>query len=159
MTEIWKDIKGYEGLYSVSNRGRIKNAKRILKPSNNGNGYMLIGLRKRGKRKNFYIHRLVALAFIENPENKPVINHKDYNRKNNDVNNLEWITVKENVNYSINNMRGKEHKGFSNTGEKYITYRATKGVYRIVIKNKEYTSCKSLEEAILKRDAILKGVV
>lgn len=157
--ELWKDIKGYEGRYRVSNKGRISNYNRILTPTDNGHGYLIIGLCKDGKKTNFYIHRLVAMAFIDNPENKPVVNHKDYNAKNNNFNNLEWVTQKENIAYSINNMRGKKHKSKTNTGERNISYRATKDRYRVIINRKEYGAFKTLKEAIAKRDAILKGVV
>lgn len=155
--EIWKDIKSYEGLYRVSNKGRISNFKRILTPTDNGKGYLIIGLCKDGKRNNFYIHRLVAEAFIDNPENKPVVNHKDYNRANNNVNNLEWITQKDNINHSVVNMRHKKAITHSNTGERYISYRASKNLYRVIINKKEYGAFKTLKEAITVRDNILKG--
>ena len=99
--EIWKDVKGYEGLYQVSNIGRIwsVNRQKYLKPYE-GNGYLKIDLfAKNGKRKKEYIHRLVALAFIPNPENLPEVNHKDENKYNNCVNNLEWCTHQYNNKY------------------------------------------------------------
>lgn len=159
MQEIFKDIKGYRGLYKISNKGRVRSTGGILTPTDNGKGYLIIGLCKDGKRKNFYIHRLVAEAFIDNPEKKPVVNHKDYNTRNNDVNNLEWVTQKENIAHSINNMRGKKHNSKTNTGERNISYRATKDRYRVIINRKEYGTFKTLKEAIAKRDAILKGVI
>lgn len=172
--EIWKDIKGYEGKYQVSNLGRVKSLiewhgnchldkwvkkEKIITPTNNGYGYLIIGLANRGKRKNFYIHRLVAEAFIPNPENLPVINHKDYNKQNNNVNNLEWMTQKENTNYSKPNMKKIHFSDRAKTGEKGIYYRANKNHYRVVIFRKEYPSCKTLEEAIELRDSILKEVI
>ena len=100
--EIWKDIPDYEGFYMVSNYGRVRslyNYKRdgtnILRPRLK-NGYYQLGLRKNNKRKWIAIHRLVALAFIPNSNNFPCINHKDENPLNNNVNNLEWCTVKYN---------------------------------------------------------------
>ena len=114
MIEIWKDIKGYESFYQVSNLGRVKSLSRsiydsrgymvyrkgkIKKPSFDKNGYPQIGLCKNGTVITRKIHRLVAQAFIPNPENKPEINHKDEDKTNNRVDNLEWVTEKENVNY------------------------------------------------------------
>lgn len=124
MQEIWKDIEGYEGLYQVSNFGRIKSL--IHYDVENGykkkehiinewinRGYMSVSLSKNKKHKNFYIHRLVAIAFIENKNNKPFINHIDYNPLNNHVNNLEWCTQKENVNWSKIHMK-KPRKNIRN---------------------------------------------
>ena len=109
--EIWKDIKGYEGKYQVSNFGRvwsIKNQK-YLKYWVNRCGYHLVGLRsKNGKQKHEQIHRLVALAFIENPNNYPQVNHKDENKGNNCVENLEWVTAKQNCNYGTRTERAAE---------------------------------------------------
>ena len=101
--EIWKPVVGYEGLYEVSNWGRIKSIKfgkeRILNPGTNSCGYLHVGLYKNGKRKIFLVHRLVAEAFIPNPNNLPCINHKDENKLNNSVENLEWCNSKYNNTY------------------------------------------------------------
>lgn len=106
--EIWKDIAGYEGLYQVSNLGRVKSLAKLCGHRPKGEtilniqdirGYKRVTLCKDNKLKKFQIHRLVGLAFIENPENKPCINHKDENKANNNVDNLEWVTWKENTNY------------------------------------------------------------
>ena len=108
MEEIWKDVKNYEGLYQISNLGRLKSVERIyknrkckelIKKTSVANGYERIGLSKNGEIKYFSIHRLVAEAFIDNPKNLPCINHKDTNKRNNKVDNLEWCTHKENNNY------------------------------------------------------------
>lgn len=106
MIEIWKDIKGYEGLYQVSNLGRVKslgNNKRrkekILKQVEDGGGYLFVLLCKNGKGKMFKVHRLVAQAFTPNPNNYPQVNHKDENKQNNCVWNLEWCDCKYNINY------------------------------------------------------------
>ena len=103
MKEIFKDIKGFEGLYQISNFGNVKSLKRniILKPSSNGKGYLHIILYKNCKSKVGRIHRLVAQAFIPNPENKPQINHIDGNKSNNNVNNLEWVTNSENQKHAF----------------------------------------------------------
>lgn len=102
MTEIWKDIEGYEGKYQVSNFGQVKSMigqEKVLHPKKHRNGHLQIGLHKDKKRKTMYIHRLVAQAFIPNPDNLPCVNHKDENPNNNNVDNLEWCTQKYNCNY------------------------------------------------------------
>ena len=108
MQEIWKDITGYEGLYQISNLGRLKSLKRkcnkrlckeIIKKPSLANGYQRIALCKNGQINYYSIHRLVATAFIPNPKKLPCVNHKDTNRANNRVDNLEWCTYKENNNY------------------------------------------------------------
>ena len=104
MTEQWKTVRGYEGLYCVSNTGRVvalpKNSRgeRELKPCNI-RGYRNVKLVKNGIYKNHYVHRLVAEAFIENPNQLPEVNHKDENKTNNCVENLEWCDRKYNCNY------------------------------------------------------------
>lgn len=115
MEEIWKDIKGYEGIYQVSNLGKVRSLDRykyqkgrygqmrrfykgkILKLSKDKYGYLTVKL----CHKIFYkVHRLVAQTFLENPKNKYTVNHKDGNKQNNSVDNLEWATVKENVQHA-----------------------------------------------------------
>lgn len=102
--EIWRDITGYEELYQVSNLGRVKSLgndknrkEKILKPSKNKCGYLTICLHNDNKIKNFKVHRLVAEAFIPNPENKPEVNHEDGNKENCCVSNLTWATKSENM--------------------------------------------------------------
>lgn len=110
--EIYKDVKGYEGLYQVSNFGQIlslnynKTGKpKLMKPSKNKDGYLRIFLCKDGKRKMFFIHRLVAEHFIPNPDNLPEINHKDENKENNSVENLEYCNHEYNCNHGTRNER------------------------------------------------------
>lgn len=110
MTEIWRDIKDYEGLYQVSNFGRIRSfiTNRILKQGNISCGYLAVVLCKNGKKKMYSVHRLVASTFIPNPENKPQVNHKNENKQDNRVENLEWMTAKDNINHGTHNKRVKE---------------------------------------------------
>lgn len=116
--EVWKDIPDYEGLYQVSNLGRIKSLnfnktgkEKIMKPRT-GNRYYMIALWKNGIRKDYLLHRIVAETFIPNTENKPFINHKDENCFNNSINNLMWCTHKENMNWGTRNERiSKANKG------------------------------------------------
>lgn len=99
--EEFRDIPGYEGLYEVSNLGRVRRNGKILKPSKNKKGYLQVSLCKNGTKKNARIHRLVAQSFISNPQNLPQINHKDEDKTNNAVENLEWCDSKYNNNYSL----------------------------------------------------------
>lgn len=109
--EIYKPvtIKGFEGLYEVSNIGQVRNIRtgRILKQKigSGSNGYCRVGLHKDGVQKWFSVHRLVALAFIPNPNNLPEVNHKDECKTNNRIDNLEWCTGKYNKNYGTRNQR------------------------------------------------------
>lgn len=101
MEEIWKDIYGFPN-YQVSNLGRIKNKKgKTLSQANVTNGYLIVNLCKNGKSSNKFVHRLVAMAFISNVENKPTVNHIDGNKHNNRVENLEWCTNKEQTAHAL----------------------------------------------------------
>src|SRR6188768_4049069 len=95
--ETWRQIKGYEGLYWASSLGRIMSCYCILSSSALRNGYPSVNLRKGKEGKSFLIHRLIALTFIPNPENKKEVNHIDKDRQNNRVENLEWATKHENT--------------------------------------------------------------
>ena len=109
-SEVWKDIAGYEGLYKVSDKGNVYSVERkdsrgnkcggrTLKPRYDKDGYLRVTLYKDGKEKKKVIHRLVAEAFIHNPNKYPEVNHKDENKSNNELSNLEWCTRKYNANY------------------------------------------------------------
>lgn len=114
-TEVWKDIPDYKGLYQVSNFGNVKSLKgkeKILKPQPNNNGYLRVGLSKNGNCIQFFVHRLVASAFLKNDNNLPCINHKDENPSNNHVDNLEFCNHTYNMNYgSIIERKSKSMKG------------------------------------------------
>lgn len=103
--EVWKDIDGYDGMYKISNLGNVysKYVHRNLKPAKTQDGYLYVMLRDNGKQKINMIHRLIATYFIPNPDNLPVVNHKDENTLNNSIDNLEWCT------YSYNNTYNNAH--------------------------------------------------
>lgn len=120
MNEIWMPIAGYEDRYEVSNTGKVRSLnyrmtgkKKELKPITQGKGYHAVGLCKNGKMRWGKVHRLVADAFIPNPENKREVNHKDGNKKNNHADNLEWATASENQKhaYRIGLKRGNPEWG------------------------------------------------
>lgn len=141
MEEIWKDIKGFEGRYQVSNLGRVrsldftwstynyktrgyvecKKKGRILKSSVQNNGYLRVCLKIHSKNYYKILHRLVATAFIPNPENLPAVNHKDEDKANNVVSNLEWCTHKYNSNYGTRNERLREYS-ISNVMRPVVQY-------------------------------------
>jgi hypothetical protein len=120
MKEIWRNVVNYEGLYMVSNLGYVKslgngNARnpnwqkeRILKSGKDKDGYLKVALFKDGKRKNYSVHRLVALAFLPNPNNLPQVNHINEIKNDNRVENLEWCSAKYNNNYGNHNKRVSE---------------------------------------------------
>lgn len=109
LNEVWKDIEGYEGLYQVSNLGRVKSVKNnIIRKPRIASGYFYVNLSKAGKKKTYKIHRLVAQHFIANPNNYPCVNHKDENKLNNFYDNLEWCTFKYNINYGTSLKRRAE---------------------------------------------------
>ena len=99
--EVWKDIKHYEGLYKISSLGRVWSVHKhdFKVPHIKDNGYMFVQLYKNGKMRNEHLHRLVSLTFVPNPNNLPQVNHKDENKRNNCVDNLEWCDGKYNNNY------------------------------------------------------------
>lgn len=127
--EIWKDIKNCKG-YQVSNKSKVKvlskkvktgiknqtyvtRKEKILKPYI-AHGYYQVNLWINGKYKHYQVHRLVAEAFIPNPENKPQVNHIDGNKLNNDISNLEWVTRSENMKHAFKNGLAKPQKGVDN---------------------------------------------
>jgi hypothetical protein len=162
--EIWKDVPGYEGMYQVSNLGRVKSLKRIVERSSwrktlgvrekilytyqNKKGYLSTGLSKNNKKRVCLVHRLVAIAFIPNPDNKPEVNHKNLIKDCNVVSNLEWCTALENSRHvrSLKEIRpsrywkgklGKDHNcskpvvQISKSGDIVATYGSAKEASRI----------------------------
>lgn len=125
MQEVWKDIKNYEGCYQISNLGRVRSLTRkvktfngvrtskgqLLKPLKTNTGYYRVDLKQNQKDKYMSIHRLVAEAFIPNPNNYPCVNHKDNNPQNNCVDNLEWCTQSYNVKYAYKYGNAKPTSG------------------------------------------------
>ena len=162
--EVWKPIKDYEK-YEVSNLGKIRSlldchgntlsTPRILKDAKNNRNYHIVQLCKDGIAKGFLVHRLVGMAFIENPENKKTIDHIDKDKSNNKVSNLRWATNDE-------QLENKEHPRFilnsviGRTGEKYI--HTTKNGFRVYNKrnNPVHECFKTLEEAVEFRNEYLK---
>jgi len=128
--ELWKPLEEWDGNYEVSNIGRIANCKegdrRILKPKRKAGtskascDYLCVTLKKDGKDKNPVVHRLVAKAFVPNPYNKPMVNHKDCNKGNNEASNLEWCTAGENIKHAYDNgMRENNRISAVMVGNKY----------------------------------------
>jgi len=140
--EKWKNIKNFEGIYKVSNKGNVKSLKRkvknkgsysgyalvkekILKQSTNRLGYKVVTLQKEGKRYHATVHRLVAKAFLEEPKNKNEVNHKDLNKANNNVLNLEWCNRSENINHYYKSIKTtSKYKGVSyqKDRDKWVSY-------------------------------------
>lgn len=138
--EIWKDIEGYEGLYQVSNLGRVKSNLRkgkILKSNSTYDGYYNVTLSKNGKLKTYRIHRLVCIAFLDNPLNKSEVNHIDGNKKNNNIENLEWCTRSENAEHA--------HKTGLNTGKKVSIYQFDKFGHLVKTWKSQTDASKSLK--------------
>ena len=121
MGELWKDIRGYEGLYKISNLGRVANNTKILKQILCKDGYMRIHLYKNGVGKHVYVHRLVAEAFIQNRYDLPEVNHVDKQRNNNRVSNLEWCTKQQNMTHG----KGKKIQQIKLNGTILSTYEST----------------------------------
>lgn len=133
----WKPVNGYENLYDVSSDGRIRRiaswdnknngyreATGELKLEKSKNGYIRVKLSKDGKRQRYLVHRIVAQAFIENPNNYPQINHKDCNKANNSVDNLEWVTRSQNIQHAFKNglyaLTEKQREARRNNGLKFV---------------------------------------
>ena len=132
INEIWIDIVGYEQLYQISNLGRVKSLnynktgkEKILKLCKNNSGYLLVNLSKNSETKKYTVHRLVAEAFIDNPNNLPCIDHINCEKSANSVENLRWVTHKENMNNPITKLVLKNNGLKNNKGQKIATICAT----------------------------------
>lgn len=144
----WRDIEGYEGLYMVSDQGDIFNCSRnsLMKLRKDRKGYLLVGLTKKGNQKTYRVHRIVANAFINNIFKKPQINHLNEVKHDNRVDNLEWVTNKENSNYGSRNTKislskGKPVKGVNiKTGEE-ITFQTVSEVISYGFDKSHVASC------------------
>jgi hypothetical protein len=166
MTEEWKDIVGYEGIYQVSNKGRVRTFRhkdgfvgfkitdepKIMSLISHGNGYLYVSLMNNDVRKNHYVHRLVAEAFIGNIPKGHVINHLDYDKSNNSSDNLEIVSQKENVHYSLANMKKPKKR----VGDYYIVDRG--GRYEVTVKLKYIGTYKTIEEARKVRDEYINQI-
>lgn len=132
MEEIWKDIPGYEGFYLVSSKGKVysKISNKLMKLRPNIDGYFIVTLVNNKQGRRWRVHRLVALAFIPNPEDKPCINHIDCNRQNNNVENLEWCTQKENSRHASRLGRITGMLGHSHTSETKLKISSAKKGYK-----------------------------
>ena len=167
MQEVWKDIKGYEGMYQVSNFGRVKSFDRydkhgalwlgkILSNKPQKTGYVNVKFSVDGKRSVKLVHRLVAEAFIPNIENKPEVNHKDGNKSNNKVSNLEWVTSRENTLHGIEKGLIKYNKEALARGQKKSAELMKRKVRQVSIDGeslREFNSIKEAAETIGRRAA------
>lgn len=161
--EIWKDIPQYEGMYQASNLGNIKSLKRkkwngfdyqeviekILSQKLH-EGYKYVNLCKKGEQKLIGVHRLVALAFLNNPDNKKYVHHKDNNPQNNNVDNLEWCTQKENISYSV--QQGRFNQGTLSPRTKFTEADITE--IRKRIESKEISQNKIAKELGVSQNCI-----
>ena len=141
MKEIFEDLIGYEESYQISDKGRIFTKRRLdgnriiygkeLHPTITQDGYLKVGLTRNGETKRFYLHRLVALHFIENPQNLPQVNHKDGNKFNNNVSNLEWCTKEQNLEHAVEHslmQRGEKRPSAKLTEKDVLEIYQLKGV-------------------------------
>lgn len=159
--EVWKPIINFEGLYEISNFGRVKSlgnnkykVDKIIKHCISKNGYAYCTLWINCKQKKYKIHRLIAIHFIPNPENKPFINHIDSNRMNNSIENLEWCTQKENIHHAINNGR------MDFNGEKNPSAKLNKSdVYNIKKLHNNLVSIKDLSTKYSVSDVSIRNII
>ena len=151
--EIWADVPGYNGTYQVSTMGRVRGRK-ILKPDHTKDGYLLAQLCKDGKRQKVRINRLVAIAFIPNPDGLPQVNHKNEIKTDNRAENLEWVTAKENINAGSCIMRRAAKQGkrviCNDTGEIFVSIGAASRKTGVSASAISYC-CKGIRETVLGR--------
>jgi len=179
--EEWREIPGYDGRYQVSNLGNVRSMPyihyqktshpgvmtykhhpgKIITPTDNGHGYKIVGLQLKSKRKNYYVHRLVASAFLPNPHGLKEVNHIDFDRSNNACWNLEWTDRKGNANWSKERMMHPTPAApLSKIGMRYISIRDGKYKVSIRVKSQGYQFYKcfnTLEEAVQAKETFING--
>ena len=155
--EVWKDIEGYEGKYQVSNEGRVRSLydrgvkrEKILSLLNHNCGYLVITLSLNGVHKRYLVHRLVAMAFIDNPNGYEFVNHKDENKKNNNVENLEWCTKSYNAIYYLN----KDPKRKIEYANRFRDKTTNKPISPYVKKNVVHTNTRKVVQISLSGEVI-----
>ena len=116
--ETWRDVVGYEDQYEVSSIGNVRRKIQNLKLNNSAHGYYNVSLSKNGECVTKLVHRLVAEAFLDNPDCKEQVNHKDCNKLNNNITNLEWMTSQENIQHVVGNYRQRDQNGENNNMSK-----------------------------------------
>lgn len=172
MKEIWKKIPGFDDMYEVSNKGRVRSYHaadgtggrrfnpRVLTPVKNHINYLFVGLYDNGEQKSKRINRLVAKAFLPNPKNKRFVNHKDGNKQNNEVTNLEWCTQSENELHAyktglknIDHLRGESHPISKMTEDEVLEMRSAYdlGCFTFTDMAKAYGVCIQTVSNIIKR--------
>jgi DNA-directed RNA polymerase subunit H (RpoH/RPB5) len=165
MEELWEELNGFKGKYSISNKGRIRNneTSNVLKPYDN-KGYLRINLYNEGKIERKLIHRLVAKYFLVNRDGKEQVNHKDLDKRNNSVDNLEWISDSDNVEHAINNIEGREEylkEKMAEIGKEYYKIgveASKKAVAKLDGDNNIIEIYESARSADRKTDASYRGI-
>lgn len=170
MEEIWKEVSGYEGYYEVSNLGNVRSVDRVIVKSDgvvmprrakamkrclNQDGYLTVKLSKNGKSERIAVHRLVALAFIPNPNNLSEVNHIDFDRTNSRIDNLEWVSHRDNVQYTID--AGRHHCNRNLFGENNPNYKNTtlKDYYASHPEEKQKLSRKGSQNGMAKSTCVV----
>ena len=177
MNEIWRPVRGYEGLYEVSNLGRVRSLDRMVPVRKAGgktfqrihrgaikktfrvrNGYLMVHLNKNGEEIKTLVHRMVAEAFLPKTANKTVVNHLDYCRQNNRADNLEWTTSRDNIRYSRKNMRTEHRYPAPQSGIKHIYRTRNSWEFRIRRVGMEYSrTFTNIDAAIAAKEAYFHG--
>lgn len=170
--EVWKEVKGFEDYYEVSDKGRVRRKKgktiykdgrlaefsqTILKQGKNSKGYLRVYLSVKSKKYTRSVHRIVAETFLENPENKKTVNHKDCDKTNNEVNNLEWMTNKENMRHAFKNgcYDERDRNTINNLGS-YKEGRKGSENHAAILNEQKVTEIRSLRKKGLKLKEIAR---